>query len=223
MSATDLCCPCCGTGLDLAVLLSHSADQQAFERLVGVSVPLGARVLQYINLHTPEKQRLTLAKKTKLLLQLLPDLERKAIARSGRDWPAPLALWAQAIDQMLSQRDTLALPLKGHGYLYAVLQSLANKQEAAAEAQALAQQRSPARSGGHTVTVRGEPMGIGQALEAVYGGTNTAMPQQAQGKKATPPNEATREKIAAILGKKPAPAAPTPATPPTPNSERPAP
>ena len=78
MSA-DLSCPVCGTELDLAALFAHETDQRALARLAAVSIPLGARVLQYVALFTPPKQRLTAAKKIKLLLQLLPDLERCAI------------------------------------------------------------------------------------------------------------------------------------------------
>lgn len=79
MSA-DLSCPVCGTELDLAVLFSHEHDQRALARLASVSIPLGSRVLQYLALFTPPKQRLTAAKKIKLILQLLPDLERGAIS-----------------------------------------------------------------------------------------------------------------------------------------------
>ncbi len=117
---SDLSCPTCGSELDLAVLFAHEQDQRALARLASVSIPLGARVLQYLALFTPPKQRLTSAKKIKLILQLLPDLERQAITHKGRDWEAPLAAWAQAIDQMLAARDAqrLELPMKGHGYLF---------------------------------------------------------------------------------------------------------
>ena len=206
----DLSCPACGAELDLAVLFAHQADAQALARLVSVSVPLGARVLQYVALHTPAKQRLTAAKKIKLVLSLLPDLERQAITRAGRDWPVPLALWAQGIDQMLATRDAgrLDLPLKGHGYLYAVLQGLADKAEAAQEQQALTEQRSQATRG--AVTVRGVAMGIGDALQAVYGGSNTAMPEAAKAAPKVAPGVPAehRMRIAELLGK--APKAPKP-------------
>ena len=104
MSA-DLSCPVCGTELDLAVLFSHEHDQRALARLASVSIPLGSRVLQYLALFTPPKQRLTAAKKIKLILQLLPDLERQAITHKGRDWSVPLDAWALAFDQMLASRD----------------------------------------------------------------------------------------------------------------------
>ena len=162
MSA-DLSCPVCGAEFDLAVLFAHETDQRALARLAAVSIPLGARVLQYVALFTPPKQRLTAAKKIKLLLQLLPDLERCAITHKGRDWPVPLSAWAQAIDQMLAARDAgrLELPMKGHGYLHAVLSSMADKHEAAAE-QAREQQL---RTGPRAATVNG-PASVADLVQA---------------------------------------------------------
>lgn len=145
--STDLSCPTCGSEFDLVTVFASECDQQALARLVAVSFPIGTRVLQYVSLHTPAKQRLTAAKKIKLLLQLLPDLEREAISYKGRDWPVPLALWADAIEQLLARRDSgrIELPLKGHGYLYAVLSALSNEHEAAAERQREADLRNAGR------------------------------------------------------------------------------
>ena len=152
MSA-DLSCPVCGTELDLAVLFSHEHDQRALARLAAVSIPLGGRVLQYLGLFTPPKQRLTAAKKIKLILQLLPDLERGAISWKGRDWPAPRTAWAMAIDQMLAARDAqrLELPMKGHGYLYAILAGMADRFEGQAEQQ----REQELRTGPRAATVNG--------------------------------------------------------------------
>lgn len=152
MSA-DLSCPVCGTELDLAVLFAHEGDQRAIARLAAVSIPLGARLLQYIALFTPPKQRLTAAKKIKLILQLLPDLEREAISWKGRDWPAPRTAWAMAIDQMLAARDAqrLELPMKGHGYLFAILAGMADKHEDQAERQ----REQDLRTGPRAATVDG--------------------------------------------------------------------
>lgn len=198
---SDLSCPACGAELDMAVLFSHQEDHQALARLIAVSVPLGARVMQYIGLHTPAKQRLTAAKKIKLLMQLLPDLERQAVSRNGREWAVPLALWAQAIDGMLATRDAgrLDLPLKGHGYLYAVLQGLADKAEAAVEAKTEADKRTGAAT--PTVTVRGQAMPMGQAIEQVFGGIDPAIAALNQtDRTAALPSSDTRKKIAELLG-----------------------
>ena len=162
MSA-DLSCPVCGAEFDLAVLFAHEGDQRALARLAAVSIPLGGRVLQYLGLFTPPKQRLTAAKKIKLILQLLPDLERGAISWKGRDWAAPRTAWAMAIDQMLAARDAqrLELPMKGHGYLYAILAGMADRFEGQAEQQ----REQELRTGPRAATVNG-PKSVADLVQA---------------------------------------------------------
>lgn len=184
---TDITCPACGAEFDLTVAFSCEEERRAFARLASVSIPLGTRVLKYIALFTPPKQRLTSAKKLKLLMQLLPDLERKVITHKGRDWTAPLDAWAQAIDQMLAARDAqrLELPMKGHGYLYAVLAGMADKHEAAQEAKREEDARLRPRR--DTVQVRGQALEIGAALDVVYGGKDPALAAIDQSKRNAAP------------------------------------
>lgn len=202
-----ICCPVCRSELSLEQITSHLDDEQAFTRLVALSVPMAHLVVSYVAMFTPDKQALTLRKKVRIIAQLLPDLQRQAIAHKGRDWAAPLTVWGQAIEQMLTARAAgrIDLPLTGHGYLYAVIAGMSNKLEAAEEQAALVEQRAQATRG--TVTVQGQAMGIGDALNKVYGPSNTAMPTATQ--KTAPPNEEQRAKIAALLGK-PAPTNPAP-------------
>ena len=193
---TDISCPVCGAGFDLAVAFACDEERQAFARLASVSIPLGTRVLRYINLFQPPKQRLTSAKKLKLLQQLLPDLERKTITHKGRDWPAPLDAWAQAFDQMLERRasGTLELPMKSHGYLYAVLVGMADKTEAAHEAKRDEDARlRPQRA---SVQVRGQALEIGAALGVVYGGKDPALAAiEQRNRAAAPMPAAVRERL----------------------------
>nr|WP_246448516.1 hypothetical protein [Roseateles oligotrophus] len=135
--------------MSLGVLFAEADAQQAFARLAAVSIPLGARVMQYLTLFTPPKSRLTVAKQVKLVLSLLPDLERQAIASKGREWTVPHALWAQGIDQMLAARDAarLDLPMKGHAYLYAILAGLADRHEGEAESKREAARKAQTRPG----------------------------------------------------------------------------
>lgn len=163
---SDLSCPNCGAELDLMTVFGHAADNRALARLAAVSVPLGARVLQYVQLHQPLRQRLTARKKIKLLLELLPDLERAQVTHKGRDWAAPRTAWAEAIDQMLAMRDAgrLELPIKGHGYLYAVLAGMADRHEAAQEKER--EQLARARA----VAQRGQAQGVGEAFAGVQAG-----------------------------------------------------
>lgn len=194
---SDLSCPTCGTELDLAVLFAHEQDQRALARLASVSIPLGARVLQYLALFTPPKQRLTAAKKIKLILQLLPDLERQAITHKGRDWEAPLAAWAQAIDQMLAARDAqrLELPMKGHGYLYSILAGMADKHEASAEQQ----REQQLRTGPRAATTHG-PASVAALVQQAQPAAATRPTPAAAQPGTSPTVRAMREHIAKTKG-----------------------
>ena len=194
-----LSCPVCGTEFDVGTLFANAADQAALARLASVSVPLGARVMQYITLFQPPKTRLTMPKKVKLILQLLPDLERGAINHKGRDWAISPEVWGMAIDQMLAARHAgrLELPMTGHGYLYSILAGMADKHEGRAEQQHEAAKRTPATQG--TVEVRGQTMSIGQGLAQVFGGRDPALAKiDADRSAAAPMPESVRERIAAI-------------------------
>lgn len=159
---TDLSCPVCGSEFDLATAFASEADREALSRLVAISIPIGARVLKYIGLHQPERQRLTTAKKIKLLLQLLPDLEREVVKYKGRDWSAPHSAWAIAIDQMFDMRAAgrLDTPVKGHNYLYATLAGMADKHEAETEQQRDADLRNAGRA--HSSAT---PTNVGELLQ----------------------------------------------------------
>lgn len=147
MSA-DLSCPVCGAEFDLAVLFKSEESRRTFDRLTANCSPLKARLAQYAALAKPPKHKLDTDKALRIIATLLPDIERGAIARNGRDWPAPLSAWAQAIDQMLERRNAgaLELPMKGHGYLYSILQGMADKHEASAEQQREQQLRTGPRA-----------------------------------------------------------------------------
>lgn len=110
-------------------VFAAEADRIAVERLIAVGYPLGAHLLRYIQLFQPAKQRLTLAKKTKLLQQLLPDVERQMVTWKGRDFAAPRIFWMQAIEQMLANAARLELPMTQHHYLYAIIAGLAEKEK----------------------------------------------------------------------------------------------
>lgn len=211
----DINCPFCGIELTVAQLFAHADTQRAVGRLAAVSLPLGARVLQYCSLFAPPKTRLTVPKQVKLILQLLPDMERQGITHKGRDWIVPLSVWAQGIDQMLASRDAgrLELPMSGHGYLYSVLAALADKVEGRAEVQAEAARRAPASQG--TVTVKGQSMSIGQGLAQVYGGRDPELAKRENDRRsAVPMPDAVRTQLAALRAAVTAPTAP-PTTPST--------
>lgn len=198
----DVACPVCGTELSMAQLFAHEDTQRAVDRLINhVSISLGARVMQYCTLFAPAKTRLTVPKQVKIILALLPDLERRAITHRGRDWAVPLNVWAQGIDQMLAARTMgkLDLPMKGHGYLYAILVGLADRAEALTEVQAEAQRRTPSTAASYQV--RGQVMPMGQALQQVFGGQDPALAKlDADHARAAPMPADVRERLDALRG-----------------------
>lgn len=192
-------CPICGTELTPAQVFAHEATQHAFERMIAVSVPLGARVTAYVTMFSPPKTRLTIAKQVKIILQLLPDLERQAITHKGRDWPAPLAAWSAAIEQMEHARAAgrLELPLSGHGYLYTILAAMADKREATSERQRETERRGAGRQDG--AAARGQALPVAQALQQGAGGVDPALAKlDADAQRAAPMPADVRQKLAQL-------------------------
>ena len=153
----------CSAELTFEQILGRLESDRTFDRLVQISVPLGTLVLQYLTLFTPASQRLTNTKKLRLLNQLVPCLEAKSITHKGREWDAPLAHWAQAIEQMLTARamDRLALPMSNHSYLFTILAGMADKHEAAAEQK----REQELRTGPRAPTVNG-PTSVADLVQA---------------------------------------------------------
>lgn len=137
-------CPACHAESSLDVLIGREADARAVAGFIERHVAMGDLVVRYIGLFRPEKRRLGLGRTVALIEELLPDIERQAITRKGREWPAPQAVWRAAIEQVLANRakGTVTLPLTSHGYLYEVIVGLADKAEALAEREREAQARS---------------------------------------------------------------------------------
>ena len=190
MSA-DLSCPVCGAEFDLAVLFKSEESRRTFDRLTANCSPLKARLAQYAALAKPPKHKLDTDKALRIITTLLPDIERGAIARNGRDWPAPLSAWAQAIDQMLERRNA--------GALYSILQGMADKHEASAE-QAREQQL---RTGPRAATTHG-PASVADLVQQP---TPSTVPRPAPAAPApagqSPLVRAMREQIAKKKGQTP--------------------
>jgi hypothetical protein len=71
-----------------------------------------------------------------LLEELLPMIREAKIERSGRIYSAPQDYWRMALEEMISKRGALTLPLKSHGYLMTIIEGYNLKAEARKEDQA---------------------------------------------------------------------------------------
>ena len=198
----DIECPFCHGVAPLAMYVMSEEARRTFTILVGMSVPLGQRVIRYLTLFTPPKTRLTQGKQLKLIEQILPDLRRQAITVNRVEWPAPESRWSQAFERIFSMADAqrLDLPMTSHRYLYSTIQDLANKAMEQAEVQAEQDKRTAPQRG--TVQVRGQAMSIGEGLQVMYGGKDPALADMAErGRQAAKPSDEIRQRIAQITGK----------------------
>lgn len=137
-------CPACGAASSLDAIIGHEGARAAVMVALQCPAPLGNLLVQYLGLFRPAQRQLSFERVASLLGELLPQIQSGKIERSGRIWSAPQDYWQRAIEEMLAKRDKLTLPLKGHGYLLAVIEGYSNKAEAKVE------QREEDRKAGRT-------------------------------------------------------------------------
>ena len=130
-----LSCPGCGAVFSLDALIGMEGARDAVMAAMILPAPIGAQIMRYIGLFRPAKRNLSFDRAANLLNELLPMIEAAKIERNGRIWSAPQVYWKQAIEEMLSKRDTLSLPLKTHGYLLAIIEGYNLKAESRKEQQ----------------------------------------------------------------------------------------
>ena len=198
-------CPNCGAGMSLDALIGHDALRQLLAQTLQASLPFGPALLRYLGLFRPAKRELRPDRAARLLGEVLADVQRGAITRRGRDWSAPHALWAAGLDAVLDAAagGSLTLPLTDHAYLYEVLMRMADKQEAAQEAESEAARRSRAPRAG--VQVDGQSLGVLDAL-----GKDPALQKlESDARAAAPMPEAVRARLARLRGRDAASATPS--------------
>ncbi|MBI1397034.1 MAG: hypothetical protein GC151_13745 [Betaproteobacteria bacterium] len=128
-----LTCPCCGYVGEPEGYLSDVQWRDALSAALKLPAPLGDRLVRYVGLFRPRQRALSPDRAARILLELLEPISEARVERNGRSWPAPFEYWSSALDDMLSRRDTLQLPLKSHGYLFEIVAGIANKAEGRAE------------------------------------------------------------------------------------------
>jgi len=136
-----LTCPSCGALMSLDVVVAHDGAREAVQIALQLPAPLGKLLIQYLTLFRPKTRQLSLDRLAALLGELLPQIQAAQIKRDGRIWPAPQEVWAAALQDMVTRRDGLTLPLKSHGYLLEIIAGIGEKAVAKAEAQREEQRR----------------------------------------------------------------------------------
>lgn len=156
MSTAELIntCGVCGAEESLDGLLLRMIDDAQVRGLIAAvvtdSLPLGGMVVRYLRLHKPPKQKLRIGVVGRLLAELVPDIQRNSIERTGRTWLVSGDSWKAAFQAVFDAHDkgTLSVPLQGNGYLYQVLMKIADRGEARDERQVDAERRGRANQAG---------------------------------------------------------------------------
>ena len=130
-----LSCPACGALFSLDALLGNEGAREAVMAAMQLPAPLGWQMIRYVALFRPAQRQLSLDRVANLINELLPMILQAKIERNGRLWNAPLDYWKMGIEDMLAKRDTLALPLKSHGYLLTIIEGYNIKAESKKETQ----------------------------------------------------------------------------------------
>lgn len=130
-----LACPTCGFVAGIEVF-AGDLDARAVAQLMGqVPRALADDVLRYLALFAPLKHKVTFSRARKHLEPLVAAINAGSVSIHQRSWAAPESAWSEAFAQLQARRAELTLPMKSHVYLFKIVAGLADKIEAAAEAQ----------------------------------------------------------------------------------------
>lgn len=116
-------CPACGAVASLDALIAHEEAAAALRLILDLDRTLARQALRYLGLFRPAQGQLSMARVSRLLAEIVPDMQAQRILRDGKVYQAPLEAWAYAFEAAVSARDngTLKTPLKSHGYLYEII------------------------------------------------------------------------------------------------------
>ncbi|WP_430391104.1 hypothetical protein [Dyella sp. 20L07] len=139
----------------LDVALQMDASRSAVMRALQMPAPLATLWAQYLGMFRSKGRALAHDRAERIMAELIPMLDAGTVVRNGNTKSASLALWQQALEQMVSLRDTdkLQLPLKSHGYLLEIVATAAERSAAQEERQLEEQRRTGAhrRTTGHNL------------------------------------------------------------------------
>ncbi|MFZ5483513.1 MAG: hypothetical protein ACOZB0_04710 [Pseudomonadota bacterium] len=135
MSLPSVACPCCNVQLPLEAWIAHAATREAFIALASLhpSQRLPMAAMRYVGLFAPTKQTMRWERIADLLVELRGLIAAGRVEHRHQSHPAPLDYWIDAMEEALSRRDSLNLPLGSHGYLKSIVLGYASKAGAQAE------------------------------------------------------------------------------------------
>lgn len=143
-------CPNCGEGYPIDAGFADDDGKRLAALFADMEPVLGRAVLSYLRLFKPGKTALRTVRAVKIVEELLVLVRAGTVCRDERGGvrrPAPPAVWAAGIEQLLAAPGKLTLPLSNHHYLRAVVYGIADQVDAASERQREATARAGRRAG----------------------------------------------------------------------------
>lgn len=150
-------CPCCGENFPFEAGFADADGKQLAALFAKLDPKLGRAVLNYLRLFSPAKRGLRMTRAIRLVEELLALVEAGQVQRDARTTeskPAPSRVWAAGIEQMVTGRDRLQLPLENHNYLRAVVWGIAS---------------DPVQTAAVTPARPGKQISAGQAIQEAIG------------------------------------------------------
>lgn len=129
-------CQTCGATAPLEWFLAEPIARQVLAAALKLPQPVQDQLLVYLALFRPaggSSQPKKVLRLVQEIAALVAPGHLQVKGQVGR--PCPPRIWAQAMEQMTERRDKLQLPLKNHNYLRQIAWSLADQDDARAEAQ----------------------------------------------------------------------------------------
>lgn len=131
----------CGLRTPLEVAIEHDAARRAVARCMESLGAVGQGMMAYMALHRPAERTLTWEKTARLLDELLGTYDAGVVTRDRITHRLTDDVWTAALAAVRDAAPTLTLPLDGHGYLFAILASMAQKAAQTAEREQAARAR----------------------------------------------------------------------------------
>jgi hypothetical protein len=137
-------CRRCKFRMDLLTVIDDAQARDALAAAMRLPSGVGDTVQSYLALFETDTRGLTWARYGAILADLVKLLAGGSVEWKGNRRQATLGLWVEAM-QTMTAMDDLALPVKNHGYLRAMVYRKADARDAKAEtAREQLRQRHPA-------------------------------------------------------------------------------
>lgn len=126
-------CPACGATFSVDVWLANHEARLFVIAMAKTPPDITSRIPGYLGMFRRPGGSVGWAKALKILQDLIDLVAPGQVDVKGGMRPSPPGMWAKGIDQLISQKAKIDLPLTSHGYLLSIVREMADKEDAANE------------------------------------------------------------------------------------------